>query len=182
MARTGRTATSRNSITWPTAPGAGQKGDIHEGGHRVPLIVRWPGNVPENVSNDHLVSLTDLGATLASLLGLDLPDNAAVDSVDFSATLLGRHHEQPPRPALINHSFHGMFAIREGPWKLIEGLGSGGFTPPQEVEPEAGGPAVQLYNLDRDPGETLNLASEEPELVARLLQSLAAIRDGDEAH
>ena len=160
----------------------GQKGDIHEGGHRVPLIVRWPGSVPENVSNDHLVSLMDLGATLVSLLGLDLPDNAAVDSADFSATLLGRHREQLPRPALINHSFHGMFAIREGPWKLIEGLGSGGFTPPQQVEPEAGDPAVQLYNLDRDPGETLNLASEEPEMVARLLQSLAAIRDGDEAH
>ena len=160
----------------------GQKGDIHEGGHRVPLIVRWPGNVPENTSNDHLVSLMDLGATLVSLLGVDLPDNAAVDSVDFSATLLGRHDEQPPRPALINHSFHGMFAIREGPWKLIEGLGSGGFTPPQQVEPDADGPAVQLYNLDRDPGETLNLASEEPEVVARLLQSLAAIRDGDEIH
>ena len=160
----------------------GQKGDIHEGGHRVPLIVRWSGNVPENVSNDHLVSLMDLGATLVSLLGLELPNHAAMDSADFSATLLGRHHEQPPRPALINHSFHGTFAIREGPWKLIEGLGSGGFTPPQRVEPEAGGPAVQLYNLDRDPGETLNLASEEPELVARLLQSLAAIRDGDEAH
>lgn len=157
----------------------GQKGDIHEGGHRVPLIVRWPGNVPANVSNDHLVSLMDLGATLASLLGLDLPENAAEDSADFSATLLGRHREQPPRPALINHSFHGMFAIREGPWKLIDGLGSGGFTPPQQVDPEAGGPAVQLYNLESDPGETLNLAIEEPEVVAHLLQSLAAIRDVD---
>ena len=72
-----------------------------------------------------------------------------------------------------------MFAIREGPWKLIEGLGSGGFTPPQQVDPEAGGPTVQLYNLGRDPGETLNLASEEPEIVARLLESLAAIRGGD---
>lgn len=158
----------------------GQKGDIHEGGHRVPLIVRWPGNVPESVSNDHLVSLMDLGATLVSLLGLDLPEAAAVDSADFSATLLGRQHEQSPRPALINHSFHGMFAIREGPWKLIEGLGSGGSTPPQRVDPEPGEPAVQLYNLERDPGETLNLASEEPEVVARLLQSLAAIREGDE--
>lgn len=160
----------------------GQKGDIHEGGHRVPLIIRWPGNVPENVSNDHLVSLMDLGPTLISLLGLDLLDDAAVDSADFSATLLGRHDEQPPRPALINHSFHGMFAIREGPWKLIEGLGSGGFTPPPQADPEPGGPTVQLYNLERDPGETLNLASEEPEVVARLLQSLAAIRDSDEAH
>ena len=157
----------------------GQKGDIHEGGHRVPLIIRWPGNVPENTTNDHLVSLMDLGPTLISLLGLDLPDDAAVDSADFSATLLGRHDEQAPRPALINHSFHGLFAIREGPWKLIEGLGSGGFTPPQHVDPEAGGPAVQLYNLERDPGETLNLASEEPEIVARLLESLEAIRDGD---
>ena len=182
--------TSDNGAHWPDsdkqefdhlANGSwrGQKGDIHEGGHRVPLIIRWPGNVPKNVSNDHLVSLMDLVPTLVSLLGRDLPDNAAVDSADFSATLLGRHHEQAPRPALINHSLHGMFAIREGPWKLIEGLGSGGFTPPQHVDPEAGGPAVQLYNLERDPGETLNLASAEPEAVVRLLQSLAAIRDGD---
>ena len=182
--------TSDNGAHWPDsdkqefdhlANGSwrGQKGDIHEGGHRVPLIIRWPGNVPKNVSNDHLVSLMDLVPTLVSLLGRDLPDNAAVDSADFSATLLGRHREQAPRPALINHSLHGMFAIREGPWKLIEGLGSGGFTPPQHVDPEAGGPAVQLYNLERDPGETLNLASDEPEAVVRLLQSLAAIRDGD---
>ena len=182
--------TSDNGAHWPDsdkqefnhlANGSwrGQKGDIHEGGHRVPLIVRWPGNVPANVSNDHLVSLTDLTATLVSLLGQDHPENAAEDSADFSATLLGRHSEQTPRPALINHSFHGMFAIREGPWKLIDGLGSGGFTPPQRVDPEAGGPAVQLYNLERDPAETLNLAGEEPEVVTRLLQSLAAIRDGD---
>ena len=93
----------------------GQKGDIHEGGHRVPLIIRWLGNVPENVSNDHLVSLMELGPTLISLLGLDLPDDAAVDSADFSATLLGRYDEQAPRPALINLSFHGCSRFGRGP-------------------------------------------------------------------
>ena len=59
-------------------------------------------------------------------------------------------------------------------WKLITGLGSGGFTKPGNVKPQAGEPAVQLYNLRTDPGETTNLAAEQPERVAALQAALQA--------
>jgi hypothetical protein len=72
-----------------------------------------------------------------------------------------------------------MFAIREGNWKLIEGLGSGGFTQPVTVEQEEGGPAGQLYNLAEDPSETTNLYLERPDVVERLTQSLNEIRNAD---
>ena len=70
-----------------------------------------------------------------------------------------------------------MFAVREGDWKLIEGLGSGGFTQPRTIEPEEGGSAVQLYNLATDPTESRNVAEEHPSVVARLQALLNEYRE-----
>ncbi len=76
--------------------------------------------------------------------------------------------DKPIREAIVHHSLSGMFAIRQGPWKLIDGRGSGGFTAPRQIEPKPGEPEGQLYNLDDDPGERNNLWSERPEIVQRL--------------
>ena len=70
-----------------------------------------------------------------------------------------------------------MFAIRQGDWKLILGLGSGGFTAPRREEPEPGGPEGQLYDMARDPQETTNLWSEEPEVVERLMAILTRYQE-----
>ena len=66
--------------------------------------------------------------------------------------------------------------VREGRWKLIAHLGSGGFSKPRRVEPAPGGPRGQLYDLEADPGETTNLWSEHPDVVARLERLRAAVR------
>ena len=66
----------------------------------------------------------------------------------------------------------GVLAIRQGPWKLIPELGSGGFSQPSRVKPSAGGPRGQLYHLTDDPGETANLWSEQPQIVDRLTKLL----------
>ena len=68
----------------------------------------------------------------------------------------------------MHHSGNGVFAIRQGPWKLIQGLGSGGFTAPAQIKPTPGGPQGQLYNLQDDPAEQKNLWTEHPEIVNRL--------------
>jgi hypothetical protein len=67
-------------------------------------------------------------------------------------------------------------SIRSGPWKLINKLGSGGFSRPQHVKPSVDGPQGQLYNLDDDPRETQNLWLQHPEIVKRLQAELARIR------
>lgn len=153
----------------------GQKADIHEGGHRVPMIVRWPGRVPAGAVCAETACLTDIMATVAAVTDQALPVDSAEDSFDLLPALLEKPHETI-REATIHHSISGMFAIRMGPWKLIEGLGSGGFTAPREVEPSEGGPRGQLYNLEEDPSESNNLYLDRPEIVTRLTAALDDIR------
>ena len=157
-------------------PWRGQKADIHEGGHRVPFVLRWPSRVPAGEVRHELAVHTDLYATFAALLSQPVPDGAAEDSVDLSAVWLGDPVEEPPRTAAVHHSLNGHFAYREGRWKLIESKGSGGFT---RVDVADDAPEGQLYDLRLDPGETTNLWDERPEVVARLRAGLAAVRGDD---
>jgi arylsulfatase A-like enzyme len=157
-------------------PWRGQKADIHEGGHRVPCLVRWPGRVKPGTATGRLACLTDFFATFAEIAGARLPEQAAEDSFSFASLLLGRPPAQPVRTSLVMHSSQGLFAIRRDGWKLVEGLGSGGFTPPAKVTPKPGEPPGQLYHLYTDPAETTNRYAEEPAVVAALTAELEAIR------
>lgn len=181
--------TSDNGAHWPIADVErwnhaanlrlrGQKADIHEGGHRVPMLVRWPGVVEPGRSIDETVCLTDLYATC--LAAGDASSVGGEDSVDLVPLLRdGDTSTLDARPGIVHHSLDGMFAIRVGDWKLIEGLGSGGFTGPKRRTPGAGEPAVQLYDLATDPGETTNLADARPGKVAELRRVLTTIRGID---
>jgi len=155
----------------------GQKADIHEGGHRVPLIVAWPGRIEPDSENGYITTLTDLYATLAGVVGVEPGPEDGVDSESILPTLLG--HTQEQRSPVVHHSSRGMFAIRDGDWKMIEGLGSGGFTQPAIIEPVQGGPTGQLYNLADDPSETMNLYQERPDVVERLARQLNETRDSE---
>ena len=154
----------------------GQKADIWEGGNRVPFIIRWPGRIAPASQSDALVSLTDMLATFAAVVGAELPRDAGEDSYSLLPVLLGENPATPLRDAAIHHSSDGMFAIRQGPWKLIEGRGSGGFTEPIRIEPGPGEPAGQLYNLSEDLGETNNIYRQHPDVVARLTALLDQYR------
>ena len=145
----------------------GEKADVWDGGHRIPFIARWPGHIKPGSVNNHLGCLTDLMGTLAALTGAKLPENAGEDSYNLMPELLGPP-AKPVREAIVHHSNGGMFAIREGTWKLELGLGSGGFSPPSTVEQAPGGPAGQLYDLSKDPEERYNLYQKRPEVVDRL--------------
>ncbi|MCH2143779.1 MAG: arylsulfatase [Phycisphaerales bacterium] len=157
----------------------GQKADIHEGGHRVPLIVRWPGRVTPGGVDGTTVCLTDLFPTVTAAAGARLPGQAAPDGVDLLPLLEGSGAPTDRRDAIVHHSGDGMFAIRQGPWKLIEGRGSGGFTRPARREIAEGDVTVQLYDLEADPSETTNLARTHPERVRMLLELLESIREAD---
>ena len=146
----------------------GQKADIFEGGHRIPFLVRWPGTVKSGTENHQVICLTDLMATVAEITGSPLVPSAGVDSYSLLPALRGEANGIN-REATVHHSINGSFAIRKGPWKLILCPGSGGWSDPI---PEAPGtadlPQFQLYNLENDVGETLNLAEQYPALVREL--------------
>ena len=130
--------------------------------------------------------LTDLYATsIAAADGSESttappPDRGGEDSIDLVPLLAeGNTAGLDGRIGIIHHSLDGMFAIRVGDWKLIEGLGSGGFTAPKRRTAKNGEPNVQLYDLKTDPRETKNLAARHPGEVARLQAILDRIRAGD---
>lgn len=154
----------------------GQKADIWEGGHRVPFLARWPGKIPAGSTSDETICLTDLLATCAAIVGADLPANAGEDSVNILPALLDQPRSEPLREAIVHHSANGTFAIRQGPWKLILGLGSGGFSQPKTRKPQPGGPTGQLYHLGKDPAEEKNVFLEHPEIVSRLTALLDSYR------
>lgn len=148
-------------------PFRGQKTEVYEGGHRVPLVVRWPGRVKAGTTNDHLVALTDVLATLADWFGTPLPEDAGEDSFSFLHSLLGTRPTGPVRTGLVMDSNGGCFAVRDGDWKLLlcQGGGGLGWSPRDRDETR---PAGQLYNLADDPAEKRNLYEDRPGVVGRL--------------
>lgn len=158
----------------------GMKADAWEGGHRMPFVVRWPGKVkPESVSHQ-TISFTDCLATLADLYDVPLKADDGPDSFSFLSVLRGlRPEDQPVRSSLVMKSGGGAMTVRVGDWKLIDRLGSGGFSQPRKIKPEPGGPTGQLYNLKDDLAETTNLFASKPEVVKRLQAELnRVVKDG----
>jgi arylsulfatase A-like enzyme len=146
----------------------GMKADIWDGGHRIPFIARWPGQIKAGTTSDQIVCLNDLIATCADLLGTKLPDNAGEDSVSILPALKGTA-VAPLREAVIHHSIHGNFAIRQGDWKLELCPASGGWSPPLPASPVFKTlPPIQLYDLSVDIGEKNNVQDKHPEVVEKL--------------
>jgi arylsulfatase A len=152
----------------PSGPYRGRKGDIWEGGHRVPLVARWSGRVAAGATSAQPVCLTDFFATVAELTGGALPAGAAEDSFSFAPALLGKPAATARREVLINHSNHGEFSYREGPWKLV--LRNRDVLAKSRGQPRI----IELYNLETDPAEKTNLAAERPDVVKRLRAALDA--------
>jgi len=147
----------------------GNKADAFEGGHRVPFIVRWPGKVQAGTRSDELISVADIMATCAEVIGHDLPDEAAEDSVSFLPVLHGETLEAPLHEAVVCHSISGHFALRSGKWKILYCQGSGGWSAPKEVvAAKQDLPEIQLYDLETDPKETTNVYQQHPEVVSDL--------------
>jgi arylsulfatase A-like enzyme len=153
----------------------GAKADIWEGGHRVPLIARWPGVVKPGTVSARLAGLNDVLATCAEIVDERLPAGAGEDSISFLPTL--RDPAGGTRQDMVLHSLAGEFALRHGDWKLVMTRGSGGFSTPRAVKPKPGEPSGQLYNLRVDPRETRNLYSEQPQIVKRLTKLLDKYRE-----
>lgn len=140
----------------------GEKSDIWEGGHHIPLIMRWPNNIPAGKRVSEVISLVDMMGTLAAVTNQKLPVNAGPDTYNFWPLISGKG--SVTRPSIIFHSNDGMFAIRRGKWKFIDGQGSGGWS---AKDPNDNAPG-QLYDMEKDERETTNLYTKYPEIVKEL--------------
>ncbi len=155
----------------PNGPFRSIKSTSWEGGTRVPFIVRWPARIPPGVSED-LVSTLDIPATITAAASIALPENALPDSVNLLPALLGEAGA-PRRDHLILQCGSGHLSVRSGPWKYIPDLDLADGWKSRKKAP--GAPARPgLFNVAADPGETKNLAAENP----AELQRLAALLSG----
>lgn len=158
----------------------GHKADIYEGGHRVPLVARWPEQIAAGSVTDDVVCLSDLLATCADLAGVDLPDEAGEDSVSHLRLWRGENSGEPLREATVHHSIDGSFSLRQGKWKLELCASSGGWSYPHPRQDDLTDlPPFQLYDMDLDFRERRNVAAEHPDVVESLKALLADyVRNG----
>ena len=156
----------------------GLKRDIWEGGHRVPLIVRWPGFVPPGKVNSGLISQIDVIATIASIVGAEIPAGSAEDSYSQVGLLQGQ--TVSARASLVHNTNANNYALRHGDWVLIAAK-TGGVTKVPEWFDQANGYAPnshpgELYNLREDLSQKRNLYADKPDKVQELTNILKDIR------
>ena len=136
-------------------PWRGYKRDVYEGGIRVPMIVSWPGHIQEGKETDFTCSFWDMMPTLRDLTGTASPDD--MDGVSLLPLLQGKKGQKEHDFLYFEfQELNGRQAVRQGPWKLVH------------MNIRGDNPVYELYNLDKDPGETTDLAASMPEKVAEL--------------
>jgi arylsulfatase len=131
------------------------KGSVYEGGIRVPLIVQWPGRIPENSKSDLIGAFYDVMPTLCDLAGITVPDN--IDGLSILPTLTSQGGQTEHEFLYWEFpSYGGQQAVRMGDWK---GIRRNMFD---------GNLDMELYDLSSDIGETIDVASENPDVVAKM--------------
>jgi arylsulfatase A-like enzyme len=137
-------------------PLRGSKGTVWEGGIRVPMLIQWPGRIPQGTVYKQPVIALDTFATCAAAAGAAVPTDRPIDGVDLVAYLTGRKRDVPHE--MLFWKWHDGDVVRKGNWKLLRS--------------SAGSRA--LYDLSSDIGETKDVAQEHPELVDELTKALEA--------
>jgi arylsulfatase A-like enzyme len=129
------------------------KHSVYEGGIRVPFLIRWPGRLPENRESREPVICLDVLPTVCAAAGVPLPQDRVYDGRNMLPVLTGSAagalHE-----SLFWDGDEGRTAVRSGPWKLVHNQNK-----------------IELFNLESDRGEKVDLATQHPEVAGRLRQT-----------
>lgn len=155
----------------------GFKRSMHEGGIRVPLIARWPGTIEPGSTTELPSAFWDFVPTACELAGVDLPPRhdaqtpAGIDGISYAPTLRGDHDQQQRHEYLYWASQEGETSIglRMEQWKLVQYRGKSSR---RNQRPVTTKPEWRLYDLTKDIGEDHDLADENPEIVAKMLDLL----------
>ena len=150
----------------------GLKRDVWEGGHRVPFIASWPGQIEAGRVCDEVICLSDFMATAAAISGASLSEDMGEDSYNILPALLDETFDTPIREATVHHSIRGKFAIRKSRWVLIDApSGDDNAEPDWFVEERGYVPhdhPGELFDLERDRIERFNCYADYPEIVEEL--------------
>ena len=176
------------------APFRGGKLTTFEGGMRMPCIMRWPGKIPAGTTSDEVITAMDLYPTFAKLTGAALP-SYKIDGRDIWPLMSGQRGAKSPHEAFVYYAGEELQAVRSGKWKLhfphpyldvAAGPGRDGkpsnFENIKPLPPTSSGLEgiasrhgykvmqlpLSLYDLERDPAESTNVAAEHPDQVKRL--------------
>jgi arylsulfatase len=156
-------------------PLRGAKMKSWEGGPRVPCIMRWPGTIPAGKTSDAIVTTMDLLPTFAGLAGQTLPAGLTIDGKDIQPLITGAT-DQSPHDYYYYYCYTGLQGVRDAHWKLVL---------PREAKPKWMGwwarmidevETIELYDLESDIGETVNVAAQHPEIVERLMKQVEQAR------
>jgi arylsulfatase A len=152
----------------------GLKGSLYEGGHRVPFIAQWPAKVKPQTKSDFLICTTDLLATVADIQEEKLKDNVGEDSFSFLPVLKSKELNDEIRGGIVHHSDAGHFSIRKGKWKLVLHEGGGTRRSDPKDKPVINNPTeVQLFDMESDATELVNVQQNNPRVIEELKQLLA---------
>jgi len=142
----------------------GYKRDLYEGGIHVPMIAKWPNKIKAGSKTEHISAFWDVMPTLADIIGKNLDED--IDGISFLPTLLAEDNQK--KHEYLYWEFHekgGRTAIRKGKWK---GVKYDVLKKPNK--------RIELYNLEEDPSENNNLASQYPEVVQELTKLMQSAR------
>ncbi len=183
----------------------GAKFGAWEGGHRVPLIAKWPGRIPPGSTSSMLFSQVDFLATFAAIVGRPISKEDGLDSHNLSEGFKSSDEESGRESLIISPNSPSHLVVRKDHWVYIPARGEGGFKGDSVGDPTLGGasaveftgfensdiengrlaqnaPPGQLYNLAKDPGQAFNLYTKYPEKVASLDSILEFYRGQIEAY
>ena len=152
-------------------PLRGQKGDIYEGGTRVPTIARWPGTLDAGTQFEQPIHIVDWMPTFCALAGIaEDAVNSTWDGTNIFPALVGEA-TLPERPLYSAGPRFRALALRQGGWKLIV------FPSQRDDQPNK----IELYHIANDPSESTDLSQEMPDKVKELMAALEAesAADGD---
>jgi arylsulfatase A-like enzyme len=139
----------------PFSNGYGKtKGFLHEGGIRVPMIVSWPNRIKPGSTSDHISSFYDVLPTLCDITGANIPNK--IDGISFKNTLLNKKQKAHDFLYWEFPSYKGQQAVRIGKWK---GIRKNIFD---------GNMKIELYNLENDLGEEIDLSKDHPDIIKRI--------------
>ena len=147
-------------------PLKGGKGSTFEGGQRVCNVMRWPGRIPAGKECSEMVSSMDLLPTFAALAGVTAPSNVVIDGKDIGSLIQGDPDAKSPHEAFYYYFRDTLECVRSEQWKLRVAQVRGG----DKME------LPQLYDLETDIEESINLADQHPEIVQKLLRLATTAR------